>query len=315
MSILYSRIVGVGSYLPTRIVTNDELAASIDTSDAWIQSMTGIVQRHIAGEGESTTDMAVLASSRALAAAGIAATDVDLVIVATITPDLVFPSTAAMLQARLGARNVGAVDLSAACSGFMYGLAFADAMIASARVRTALVVGTETMSKLLDWSDRSTCVLFGDGAGAIVLVPTDKPGVRSVRLHADGSTPDVLRTPSNKNRFLHMQGGAVFKFAVKGLVEAGLEIREDNNLSANDIDWVIPHQANRRIIDACAHKLRVPLEKVVVTVDRHANTSAASIPLALDSAVKEGRIRSGNNLVLLSVGGGFTWAGGLVTWG
>jgi 3-oxoacyl-[acyl-carrier-protein] synthase-3 len=315
MSILYSRIVGVGSYLPTRIVTNDELAASIDTSDAWIQSMTGIVQRHIAGEGESTTDMAVLASSRALAAAGIAATDVDLVIVATITPDLVFPSTAAMLQARLGARNVGAVDLSAACSGFMYGLAFADAMIASARVRTALVVGAETMSKLLDWSDRSTCVLFGDGAGAIVLVPTDKPGVRSVRLHADGSTPDVLRTPSNKNRFLHMQGGAVFKFAVKGLVEAGLEILEDNNLSANDIDWVIPHQANRRIIDACAHKLRVPLEKVVVTVDRHANTSAASIPLALDSAVKEGRIRSGNNLVLLSVGGGFTWAGGLVTWG
>jgi 3-oxoacyl-[acyl-carrier-protein] synthase-3 len=220
-----------------------------------------------------------------------------------------------MLQARLGARNVGAVDLSAACSGFMYGLAFADAMIASARVRTALVVGAETMSKLLDWSDRSTCVLFGDGAGAIVLVTTDKPGVRSVRLHADGSTPDVLRTPSNKNRFLHMQGGAVFKFAVKGLVEAGLEILEDNNLSANDIDWVIPHQANRRIIDACAHKLRVPLEKVVVTVDRHANTSAASIPLALDSAVKEGRIRSGNNLVLLSVGGGFTWAGGLVTWG
>lgn len=314
MSILFSRIAGTGSYLPSRIVTNHQLAAGIDTSDAWIKSMTGIVQRRIAGDGESTTDMAVSASSRALAAAGIAANDVDLIIVATITPDLVFPSTAAMLQARLGARNVGAVDLSAACSGFMYGLAFADAMIAAGRIETALVVGSETMSRILDWTDRSTCVLFGDGAAAVVLEATTKPGVQSVRLHADGSNPDVLRTPSTKSRFLHMQGGAVFKFAVKGLVEAGVEVLEQSKMSVDQIDWVIPHQANRRIIEACAHKLHVPLDKVIVTVDRHANTSAASIPLALDTAVKDGRIRSGNSLLLLSVGGGFTWAGALVTW-
>lgn len=314
MSSPYSRIAGTGSYLPSRIVTNDELAKGIDTSDAWIRSMTGIVQRHIAGEQESTTDMAVMASTRAMSVAGVTASDLDLIVVATITPDLIFPSTAAMLQARLGARNVGSVDLSAACSGFMYGLAFADAMIASRRIRTALVVGAETMSRLLDWSDRSTCVLFGDGAAAVILVSAGKPGLRSIRLHADGGTPDVLRTPSKNNQFLHMQGGAVFKFAVKGLVEAGMETLEENQVSADEIDWLIPHQANKRIIDACAHKLHIPTEKVIATVDRHGNTSAASIPLALDSAVVDGRIRSGDNVLLLSVGGGFTWAGGLLTW-
>lgn len=310
----YSRIVGTGGYLPSRILTNDELAASIDTSDAWIRSMTGIVQRHIAGDGESTTDMALVASSRALAAACMTAQDLELIVVATITPDLVFPSTAALLQARLGARNIGAVDLSAACSGFMYGLAFADSMIVSKRVRSALVVGSESMSRLLDWHDRSTCVLFGDGAAAAVLVPAARPGLRSTRLHADGSTPDVLRTPSKKNRFLHMQGGSVFKFAVKGLVEAGIEIIEENEVSVDEIDWLVPHQANLRIVEACAHKLRIAREKVIVTVDRHANTSAASIPLALDFAVRDGRIRAGHNVLLLSVGGGFTWAGALVTW-
>jgi len=311
---LYSRIVGTGGYLPSRIVTNDQLAASIETTDAWISSMTGIVQRHIAGDGESTTDMALLASSRALAAAGVAARDLDLIIVATITPDLVFPSTAALLQARLGAPTVGAADLSAACSGFMYGLAFADAMLVAGRVRNALVVGSETMSRLLDWHDRSTCVLFGDGAAAIVLVPAVQPGLRSIRLHADGSTPDVLRTPSKKNRFLHMQGGAVFKFAVKGLVEAGTETIEENNFSVDKIDWLIPHQANVRIIDACAHKLQIEKNKLIVTVHHHANTSAASIPLALDTAVRDGRIRAGHNVLMLSVGGGFTWSGALVTW-
>ncbi|HEX6794108.1 MAG TPA: beta-ketoacyl-ACP synthase III [Casimicrobiaceae bacterium] len=314
MSLSYSRIVGTGSYLPSRIVSNAELAASIDTSDAWIKSMTGIVQRHIAGDGESTTDMAVIASSRALANAGVQASAIDLVIVATITPDLVFPSTAALLQARLGARNVGAVDLSAACSGFMYGLAMADAMIASGRIRTALVVGAETMSRLLDWTDRSTCVLFGDGAAAVVLVSASAPGVASVRLHADGATPEVLCTPSKKSRFLHMEGGPVFKFAVKGLVEAGQETLDDNGVSADAVDWLIPHQANQRIIDACAHKLCIARDKVVVTVDRHANTSAASIPLALDFAVADGRIRAGNTVLLLSVGGGFTWAGALIKW-
>ena len=311
----YSRIVGTGSYLPSRIVANDELAASIDTSDAWIKSMTGIVRRHIAGEGESTTDMAFVASSRALAAAGMTAGDVDLIIAATITPDLVFPSTAALLQARLGARYVGAVDLSAACSGFMYGLAFADAMIAAGRTASALVVGSERMSTLLDWHDRSTCVLFGDAAAAVVLVADSQPGLRSIRLHADGGTPEVLCTPSKKSRYLQMQGGAVFKFAVKGLVEAGLETIARTRISVEKIDWLIPHQANLRIIDACAHKLHIPKEKVVVTVDRHANTSAASIPLALDTAVRDGRIRSGHEVLLLSVGGGFTWAGGLLRWG
>jgi 3-oxoacyl-[acyl-carrier-protein] synthase III len=315
MSNIYSRIVGTGSYLPSRIVTNSELASTLDTSDAWIQAMTGIVQRRIAGDGESTADMAAIASTRALANAGVSARDIDLIIVATITPDLVFPSTAALLQARLGARNVGALDLSAACSGFMYGLALADGMIASRRLKAALVVGAETMSRLLDWKDRSTCVLFGDGAAAVVLIPAENPGVRSIRLHADGSDPDVLCTPSKKSRFLHMDGGAVFKFAVRGLVEAGAETLEANGITAASVDWLIPHQANRRIIDVCAKKLNVPREKVIVTVDRHANTSAASIPLALDAAVTDGRIRAGDSVLLLSVGGGFTWAGGLINWG
>jgi 3-oxoacyl-[acyl-carrier-protein] synthase-3 len=276
--------------------------------------MTGIVRRHIAGDGESTTDMAHVASSRALAAAGVTARDVDLIIAATITPDLVFPSTAALLQARLGARDVGAVDLSAACSGFMYGLAFADAMIAAGRIARALIVGSERMSTLLDWHDRSTCVLFGDAAAAVVVVADSHPGLRSIQLHADGGTPEVLCTPSKNSRYLHMQGGAVFKFAVKGLVEAGLETIKESGINVEEIDWLIPHQANLRIIDACAHKLHIGRERVVVTVDRHANTSAASIPLALDTAVRDGRIREGHEVLLLSVGGGFTWAGGLLSW-
>ena len=255
------------------------------------------------------------ACQQAMDAAGALPADIDLIIVATITPDLVFPSTAALLQARLGARNVGAVDLSAACSGFMYGLALADGMIASGRIKTALVVGAEAMSRLLDWKDRATCVLFGDGASAVVLVSAEIPGVRSIRLHADGSNPDVLCTPSKNSRFLHMEGGAVFKFAVRGLVEAGTEMLEANNISADSVDWIIPHQANLRIIDVCAKKLHFPKEKVVVTVDSHANTSAASIPLALDAAVKDGRVRTGHTVLLLSVGGGFTWAGGLINWG
>jgi 3-oxoacyl-[acyl-carrier-protein] synthase III len=311
----YSRIVGTGSYLPKRIVTNSELAANLNTSDSWIRSMTGIVQRHIAGEAESTTEMATLAGQRALAFAGIAAHQVDLIIVATITPDLVFPSTAAMLQARLGARDVGAFDLSAACSGFLYGLAMADGMIASERCKAALVVGAERMSRLLDWNDRSTCVLFGDGAGAAVLVPAKKPGIRSIHLHADGANPDVLRSPSRSSQYLHMDGGAVFRFAVRGLVEGGAEALGANRTLAADIDWTIPHQANLRIIEAAAKKLNIVKEKVVVTVDRHANTSAASIPLALDSIVRDGKVRSGDKILLLSVGGGFTWASSLLDWG
>ena len=310
----FSRIAATGSYLPKSILTNVELASTVNTSDDWIRSMTGIVQRHIAGDAESTTEMAAAAASEALARANIVADALDLLIVATITPDLIFPSTAAMLQARIGARNVGAFDISAACSGFLYALAIADGMICSGKCKTALVVGSERMSRLLDWSDRSTCVLFGDGAAAAILVASDTPGIHSVHLHADGSNPDVLRAPSKKNPYLHMDGGTVFKFAVRGLVEGGTEALHANKAPIETINWVVPHQANLRIIEAATRKLGVPKRKVVTTVQRHANTSAASIPLALDSLVQANCVKTGDNLLLLSVGGGFTWASCYLTW-
>jgi len=314
MGSLYSRIVGTGSYLPSRTLSNMELSEQVDTTDAWIRSRTGIIQRHIAGEEESTSDMARLAAQKALKNAGMAANDLDLIIVATITPDLIFPSTGALLQSKLGARHVGAFDVSAACSGFLYALSIADSMIASGKCKSALIVGSERMSTMLDWKDRSTCVLFGDGAGAAVLVADSQPGVKSVHLHADGSTPDVLRSPGKHTPYLHMDGGVVFKFAVRGLVEAGMESLTANNLEPGDIDWIIPHQANLRIIEASAKKLNIPSEKVIVTVDRHANTSAASVPLALDAAISQGNIKAGDNILLLSVGGGFTWASSLIRW-
>lgn len=311
---MHSRIAGTGHYLPSRILTNQELARSVDTTDAWITSVTGIRQRHIAGDGESTSEMGALASVEALAAAGMRATDIDLIIVATITPDLVFPSTSALVQARLGARHVGCFDLSAACSGFVFALATADAMISSGRCTSALVIGAERMSKLLDWTDRATCVLFGDGAGAVVLVASDAPGIRSVSLHADGSMPDVLRAPSKQSPYLHMDGSAVFKFAVKGLVDGGKESLSTNAMEPRDLDWLIPHQANLRIIEASVRRLNIDEARVVVTVDRHANTSAASMPLALDEAVRDGRIRDGDRILLLSVGGGFTWGSCMLDW-
>jgi 3-oxoacyl-[acyl-carrier-protein] synthase-3 len=276
--------------------------------------MTGIAQRHIAGVEETTTEMAAIASERALRNAGVSASKLDLIVACTITPDLVFPSTGALLQARLGAGHIGAFDISAACSGFLYGLAVADAMVISGRCRAALVVGSERMSQLVDWNERSTCVLFGDGAGAAVVVPDSEPGIRSVRLHADGSTPEVLRAPSTNSPFVHMDGGTVFRFAVRGLVEGGQEVITENGMPLSSIDWLIPHQANLRIIQTSAHKLGLPMDKVVVTVDRHANTSAASIPLALDVAVMDGRVRKGHEVMLLSVGGGFTWASSIVRW-
>ena len=311
---MHSRIVGTGSYLPTRILSNAELARSVDTSDEWIQSMTGIRQRHIAGDGESTTDMAAIAAKRALAAAGMVADAIDLIIVATITGDLVFPTTAAMVQSQIGARTVGCFDLSAACSGFVYGLAMADGMISSGKCRSALVIGAERMSKLLDWNERSTCVLFGDGAGAAVLVASDSPGIKSTSLHADGSAPDTLRAPSKHSPYLHMDGGAVFRFAVRSLVEGGQEALHANDMASGDIDWLIPHQANLRIVETSAKKLQIEPTRVVVTVDRHANTSAASIPLALDDAVRDGRIQTGHRVLMLSVGGGFTWASCMLEW-
>jgi len=315
MDRVFSRIVGTGSYLPTTVWSNADVARKVNTSDQWIRTMTGITQRHVAGEGESTTDMAVAAGQRALRASGMDASQLDLIVVATITPDLIFPSTAAMVQARVNAPHIGAFDLSAACSGFLNGMAIVDGMIASGRCKAALVIGAERMTRMLDWNERSTCVLFGDGAAAVVMVPSQTPGVISARMHADGSSPDLLRAPSKLTPYLHMDGGAVFKFAVRGLVEGGQEALASNNMKASDVDWVIPHQANLRIIEVSARKLEIPSERVIVTVDRHANTSAASIPLALDDAVNRRLLTEGNTVLLLSVGGGFTWASCMLRWG
>lgn len=317
----YSRIIGTGAYLPAKILTNQDLEQSVDTSDEWIHARTGIRQRHIAADGEQTSDLALVASRRALAAAGLDVADLDLIVVATTTPDMVFPSTACILQAKLGARNCPAFDMQAVCSGFVYGLATADQFIGSGQFRNALVVGAEIYSRILDWNDRATCVLFGDGAGAVVLQRSEKPGIVSSHLHADGAHVNMLSVPGTVSRgqvsgrpFVHMDGQSVFKFAVKVLNEVAEEALAANQLEASDLDWLIPHQANIRIIQATTKKLGVSMEKVVVTVDRHANTSAASIPLALDEAVRDGRVRAGQHLLLEGVGGGFTWGAILVRW-
>ncbi|MCU0897173.1 MAG: ketoacyl-ACP synthase III [Burkholderiales bacterium] len=315
----WSRIVGTGSHLPARVVTNDELSRTLDTSDEWIRSRTGIRQRHIAEPAQTSSDLALPASRSALDAAGLAASDVDLIVVATSTPDFVFPSTACLLQAKLGVKNCAAFDVQAVCSGFVYALATADAFIRAGQARTALVVGTEVFSRILDWNDRGTCVLFGDGAGAVVLRADARPGVRATVLHADGSHAGILSVPGNVcggrivgSPFVQMEGQAVFKFAVRVLDEAAREALAKCGLAIGDVDWLIPHQANMRILDATARKLGVPHDKVVVTVDRHANTSAASVPLALDQAVRDGRIRAGHRVLLEGVGGGFTWGAALV---
>jgi 3-oxoacyl-[acyl-carrier-protein] synthase-3 len=312
---MYSTITGTGRYLPTQVLTNDEIARRIDTSDEWIRSMTGIRQRHIAAPDEQASDMALHASREAMSAAGVAAADLDLIIAATITPDMVFPSTAALLQARLGARHVGAFDLSAACSGFVYGVTLADAMVSKGAARHVLVVGAEKMSRLLDWNDRSTCVLFGDGAGAAIISASTRPGIRTAHVHADGSQPAVLNcAPSLGSPYIHMEGGIVFRFAVRGMVEAAEEALAAADARSDDIAWFIPHQANLRIIETAARKLGIPRERVVISVDRHANTSAASIPLALDEAVRDGRIKAGQQVMLIAVGGGFTWGAVLIRW-
>jgi 3-oxoacyl-[acyl-carrier-protein] synthase III len=318
---MHSRIVGTGSYLPAHVLSNHDLARRVDTSDEWIRARTGIRERRIAAPGEKTSDLAEHASRAALAAAGIAPADVDLIVVATTTPDMVFPSTACILQSKLGAVGGPAFDVQAVCSGFVYALAVADRMVASGMARNALVVGAEIYSRILDWSDRGTCVLFGDGAGAVVLVPSSVPGIRSAHLHADGHNHRFLCVPGAiadgrvaGSPFVHMEGGAVFKFAVRVLAEVAHEALAANGLATESIDWLVPHQANIRIIDATAKKLGVPPEKVVATVDRHANTSAASIPLALDEAARDGRIVAGQRVLLLGVGGGFTWGAVLVDW-
>ncbi len=309
-----SRIAGTGSYLPAQVLTNHDLARRIDTSDAWIRARTGIRERRIAAPDETTSDLAQHAARGALTAAGLAPTDVDLIIVATTTPDIVFPSTACILQAKLGARGGAAFDVQAVCSGFVYALAIADQMVSGGLARNALVVGAEIYSRILDWNDRGTCVLFGDGAGAVVLLPSREPGILSCHLHADGAYRNILCVPGSLNAgevagspFVRMDGPAVFKFAVNVMTQVGNEALAANEVTAAAVDWLIPHQANIRIIDATAKKLGVPPERIVSTVERHANTSAASIPLALDEAARDGRIKVGHRVLLIGVGGGFTW--------
>ena len=308
-----SVIAGVGSALPTRQVSNDELAASVDTTDEWIVARTGIRNRYVASEGETTGSLATEAARRALDHAGLQATDIDLIVLATATPDQTFPSTATKVQAALGIDDCIAFDVHAVCTGFLYALSVADSMLRSGGASKALVIGAETFSRILDWEDRATCVLFGDGAGALVLSAEDsESGILSTRLHADGRHNDLLFVdggPSTTGTVgkLRMKGREVFRHAVVNLAEVMGEVLEGAGLSTGDVDWVVPHQANARILEATAKKLGLPPEKVVVTVDRHANTSAASVPLALDTAVKDGRIKRGDIVVLEAMGGGFTW--------
>ena len=315
----YSRIVGTGGYLPAKILTNRDLEKVIDTSDEWIYTRTGIRQRHIASADEQTSDLALRAAQQAISAAGISAPQLDLIIVATSTPDFIFPSTACLLQAKLGATRCPAFDVQAVCSGFVYSLDIADKFIRSGRYRYALVVGAEVFSRILDWNDRATCVLFGDGAGAVVLAASDKPGLHACVLHADGSQAGILSTPGQVHGgkvtgdpFLRMDGQAVFKFAVRVLDEVARETLALCEMRPGDIDWLIPHQANVRIIEATAKKVGIDPAKVIITVDRHANTSAASVPLALDTAIRDGRIQPGHKVLLEGVGGGFTWGAALV---
>ncbi|MDQ3025599.1 MAG: ketoacyl-ACP synthase III [Pseudomonadota bacterium] len=310
----YARITGTGRYLPDKVLTNKDLEARVDTSDEWIVSRTGIRQRHIAADGQFSSDLAFEASRSALAAAGRTAADVDLIILATSTPDMVFPSSACLLQAKLGVKRGAAFDVQAVCSGFVYALATADLYVRAGRHRCALVVGAEVFSRILDWKDRGTCVLFGDGAGAVVLEASDEPGILSSHLRADGSYAGILNVPGHVcggavqgDPTLKMDGGAVFKLAVRVLEDSAREALAENGMTVADLDAYIPHQANVRIISHVARKLGLPDSKCVVTVDRHANTSAASVPLALDVAVREGRIQPGHNVLLQGVGGGFTW--------
>jgi len=313
----YSRIIGTGSYLPEKVITNSDLERMVETSDDWIVSRTGIRERRMAAEGQTTTDLALEASRRALDAAGVTKDEIDLIIVATTTPDRIFPSSACLLQDRLDIHGCPAFDVQAVCTGFVYALGIADKFIKTGASKCALVVGAETLSRILDWSDRSTCILFGDGAGAVVVKVSDQPGIISSHLHADGKYKELLTVPSGVSQgydalikgeaYVQMQGNEVFKMAVNTLGRIVDETLEANGLQKSDIDWLVPHQANIRIINATARKLGMPTDQVVVTVDKHGNTSAASIPLAFDEAVRDGRIKSGDTVLMEAFGGGFTW--------
>ena len=317
----HSKIIGTGSYLPKKILTNQDLESIVDTNDSWIRTRTGIEQRHIAADNEMASDLAVNACLKAIESADISIDKIDLIIVATTTPDMTFPSTACILQNKLGIKDCPAFDVQAVCSGFVYALATADMFIRAGKYKTALVVGTEIYSRLLDWSDRSTCVLFGDGAGAVLITKSEQPGILSSHLHANGSHYNTLSLPGNishgkiqGNPFVTMEGNTVFKFAVKVMEEIVYEALSENNLQTSDIDWLIPHQANIRIIRSTAKKLGISMKKVVTTIARHGNTSAASIPLALDLAVRDKRIKSNQYVLLEGVGGGFTWGAVLIRW-
>ncbi len=316
-----SVVKGSGSALPKRVVTNAELAKTVDTSDEWIRERTGITQRYIAGEGETTSTLATGAARAALADAGIDAKAIDLIVLATATPDRTFPATATLVQDALGCDGAAAFDIAAVCSGFIYALATADSMIRTGMAKCALVIGAETFSRILDWEDRATCVLFGDGAGAVVLmaedVAEDGPGVLATRLHAAGEHGDLLYVdggPSTTGTVgkVRMMGREVFRHAVVNLAEVLEEVLTATGYTSADIDWVVPHQANRRILDATAKKLGLPIEKIIITVDRHANTSAASVPLAFDEARRDGRLKPGDLVMLEAMGGGFTWGASLI---
>ncbi len=320
----YSRIIGTGSYLPEKVLTNADLEKMVDTSDEWIFSRTGIRERRIAAEGQTTSDLAFEATKKALDAAGVTKDEIDLIIFATTTADRIFPSCACLLQERLDIHGCPAFDVQAVCTGFVYALSIADKFIKTGSAKCALVIGAETLSRIIDWTDRSTCILFGDGAGAVVVKASDEPGIISSHLHADGKYKELLTVPSGVSQgyeklvageaYMQMQGNEVFKMAVNTLGRIVDETLEANNLQKSDIDWLVPHQANTRIINATAKKLGMSLDNVVVTVDKHGNTSAASIPLAFDEAVRDGRIKTGDTVLLEAFGGGFTWGSVLLNY-
>lgn len=317
---MYARLIGTGSCLPGNPVSNDDLAArGIDTNDEWIVTRTGIRSRYLAEPGTTSSELGLIAAQRALEMAGIAASELDLIIVATSTPDFIFPSTACLIQGKLGNRGATAFDVQAVCAGFTYALGIAEKFIISGSHKKALVIGAEIFSRILDWNDRGTCVLFGDGAGAVVLEASEQPGILATAMHADGSQNSILNVPGQicggqvtGDPFLRMDGQAVFKFAVRVLADIAEEVCQSAGVLTSDIDWLIPHQANIRIIDATGKKLGIGRERVIVTVDRHGNTSAASVPLALDEAVRDGRIQRGQKVLLEGVGGGFTWGAALL---
>ena len=317
---MFARLIGTGSYLPGLPVTNDDLAArGIATSDEWIVTRTGIRSRYLAEPGTTSSELGLIAAQRALEMAGIAGSELDLIIVATSTPDFIFPSTACLIQGKLGNKGAAAFDVQAVCAGFTYALGIAEKFIRSGSHKKALVIGAEVFSRILDWNDRGTCVLFGDGAGAVVLEASEKPGILATAMHADGSQNGILNVPGQicggqvtGDPFLRMDGQAVFKFAVRVLADIAEEVCQAAGLQTNEVDWLIPHQANIRIIEATGRKLGVDRNKVIVTVDRHGNTSAASVPLALDEAVRDGRIQRGQKVLLEGVGGGFTWGAALL---